>query len=315
MTTVDGTYVPSPTPKPHPRVKPEAESYAERNRGNMEKWFDYSGTDDYQSPRPVGRAVTGEGKRNADLNKGSMSEIMGGYADPAPQRSVHPRAVKGDASEIANQSKGGAMKDLMDNYGQLSVDDKPAPKVHGYEAEEYAERNQGSVNKLMDNYGQLTPDQPPAPKVSYGGEEVAEKYKGAGMGPILRMEGEATQQEPKISKLHQASSGPGWDEDPPAVRTRPEAEGIADKQNAELVGNLMRGEVAPPTVRETKVQPHMTESATPKPQTSPLRTRPEAMQYFRKNQSSEMSAIMHGDVGMNAPVKKSNRMMQKSEDW
>lgn len=312
MTTIDGEFIPSPTPKPHPRIKPEASTYAERNRGSMEKWFDYSGNDSYESPRPAGRSVTDEGRRNAELNKGSMSGIMGGYADPPLQRTVHPRAVKGEASEIANQNKGGAMKDLMDNYGKLSVDEKPAQKVHGADAEEYAERNQGSVNKLMNNYGNLTPERPPPQKVSYGGEEVAEKYRGAGMGPMLRMEGKTTPKEPKISRLHQESKGPGWDEEPPAVRTRPEAEEIYDKQNGEMVGNLMRGEVAPPTVRETKIPPQLQESTTPRPQTA---TRPEARQYLQKNQSSDMSAIMHGETGVSSPVKKQNRMMMKSEDW
>ncbi|XP_045201065.2 uncharacterized protein LOC123554783 [Mercenaria mercenaria] len=315
MTTINGEYTPSPTPKPHPRVTAEAASYADRNRGNMEKWFDYSGTDSYQSPRPAGRTVTEEGRRNAEQNKGSMSNIMGGYADPPLQRTVHPRAVKGDGSEIANQSKGGAMKELMDNYGHLSLDEKPVHKVHGHDAEEYAERNHGTMDKLMNNYGQLSPEQPPPQKVSYGGEEVAEKYRGAGMGPLLRMEGQKTPQEPKIGKLHQTSEGPGWDEDPPAVRTRPEAEAIADKQQSEFVGNLMRGEVNPPTVREPKLGPQMQESVTPRPQTSPLRTRPEARQNYNKNQSSEMSAIMHGDTVNATPTRKSNRMMMKSEDW
>lgn len=209
MTTIDGTYVPSPTPKPHPRITKEASSYAERNRGNMEKWYDYSGEDTYESCKPAGRAVTDEGRRNADANKGCMSGIMGGYADPPVERAVHPRAVKGDGSEIATQSQGGAMKNLMDNYGNLSVEDQPVHKVHGSDAEEYAERNHGSIDKLMNNYGQFSPEQAPAPKVSYGGEEVAEKYRGAGMGPLLRMEGEQITQEPKVGMLHQASQGPG----------------------------------------------------------------------------------------------------------
>ena len=52
-----------------------------------------------------------------------------------------------------------------------------------------------------------------------------------------------------------------------------------------------------------------------RPQTSPLRTRPEAMHNFHKNQSSEMSAIMHGQADGGTPVRKVNRMMQRSEDW
>ena len=209
MTTVDGEYFPDKTPKPHPRVKPEAASYADRNRGNMERWFDYSGNDEYESPRPAGRSVTGEGKKNADLNKGCMNELMGGYADPALQRQVHPRAVKGEAAEIAQHNQGGAMRELIDNYGNLGVTTPPGQKVHGHDAEEYAERNKGSVNKLMNNYGNLTPEGAPAPKVGLGGDEVASKHMGAGMGPLLRMEGEAVQTEGKAGKLHQVSDGPG----------------------------------------------------------------------------------------------------------
>ena len=210
MTTINGEYFPSPTPKAHPRIKPEAASYAERNRGNLERWFDYSDNDSYQSPRPGGRSVTTEGRANAELNKGSMNKIMGGYADPPVQRNVHPRAVKGDALDIANQNKGGAMKDLIDNYGKMDVTDgHSAPKVHGDDALEYAERNHGTMDKLMNNYGNLTPDHPPPQKLSYGGEEVAAKHTGAGMGPLLRMEGEKTPKEPKQGKLHQQSQGAG----------------------------------------------------------------------------------------------------------
>lgn len=315
MTTIDGEFYPSPTPKQHPRVKPEASSYAERNRGTMERWFDYSGNDGYESPRPAARNITEEGKKNADTNKGSMNEIMGGYADPVPARHIHPRAVKGEGADIAQQNKGSAMKDLMDNYGKLALDEKPAHKVHGAEAEEYAERNHGSVDHLINNYGVVTPDGPPPKKLGLGGEEVAERHMGAGMGPLMRMEGQRTPHEPKISRLHQKSEGPGWDENPPAVRTRPEAEDIADKQSAEMVGHLMRGEVAPPTVRDQKLPLHMQESVTPRPQTSPLRTRPEAMNNFQKNQSSEMNAIMHGQSSNGTPARRQNRMMQKSEDW
>ncbi|WAR27428.1 hypothetical protein MAR_013132, partial [Mya arenaria] len=260
MTTVNGEYFPDPSPKPHPRVKPEAESYAERNRGNMERWFDYSGDDGYNSPRPVGRAVTDEGRRNANTNKGCMSDIMGGYADPVPQRTIHPRAVTGEASDIAQQSQGGAMKNLIDNYGNMSVEARHGPKVHGYEAEEYAERNHGTVNKLMDNYGNLTPDHPPPQKLGLGGDVVAERHNGAGMGPLLRMEGQRTQQEGKTGVLHQESQGAG------------------------------------------------------RPQSSPYRTRPEAMTNYQKNQASEMSAIMHGQSSANTPARRNNRMMMKSED-
>ena len=47
----NGEYTPSP--RPHPRVRPEGAAYAERNRGTMERWFDYSdNANNYNSARP-----------------------------------------------------------------------------------------------------------------------------------------------------------------------------------------------------------------------------------------------------------------------
>ncbi|KAL3848036.1 hypothetical protein ACJMK2_018919 [Sinanodonta woodiana] len=317
MTTIDGEYFPSPDRKPHPRIKPEASEYAERNRGGMEKWFDHSGNMDYQSPRPAERNISDEARKNAQVNKGSMSEVLGGYADPPMQRNIHPRAVKKEANDIAEANKGDGMRNLMENYGNLGLSDRPVPKVKGVDAEEYAQRNQGTVDHLINNYGVVTPQAPPAPKVKYGAEEVAAKHTGAGMGPLLRMELEKTPREPKFGKLHQESQDVGWDEIPPAIRTRPEAEGIVEKNSADSIGNLMQGKVKPPTQRDPKLLKHMQESETPSPQTSPLRTRPEAMHNYQKNQnqSSEMAAILRGEATVNTPSRRSNKMNKRSEEW
>lgn len=211
MSTANGIYTPSPDPKPHPRVRPEATSYAERNRGDSEKWYDYSHPGEYSSPRPAERIISDEARRNANLNKGSMDSVMGGYCDPAIKRTLHPRAVKSEASDIAESNQGNSMKNMMDNYGNMGLSDRPGPKVMGYEAEEYAERNRGVMDNVMYEYGGAVSPDMPAPKLGYGGEEVAVKHTGADMGPILRMEGDlyADPREPKISKLHQASEGPG----------------------------------------------------------------------------------------------------------
>ena len=71
---------------------------------------------------------------------------MGGYADPPIKSNLHPRAVKGEAAEIAESNKGGGMKNLLENYGNLSLEERNGPKVKGDEASEYAERNHGSVS-------------------------------------------------------------------------------------------------------------------------------------------------------------------------
>lgn len=315
MTTINGEYFPSPDPKPHPRVKPEAEAYAQRNRGGMEKWFDYDQNTTYESPRPVQRLGNDEARRNAEINKGCMSSLMGGYADPPANRTIHPRGVKNEGAEMAEANKGGAMKNLLANYGNLGISDRPAPKVKGGDAEEYAERNHGTVDKLMGGYGKMPISPAPAPKVSYGGEEVAEKYQGKGMGPILRMEGQQVESEPKISKLHQESNGPGWDEDAPAHRTRPEAEEIVEKNTETQADKLMRGEVAPPTVREVKLPKHLQESDTPRIPDAPPRTRPEAMNIYQKQNHSDMGAIMRGESAGPGHMSPRRNRNQRSEDW
>ena len=201
----DSEYVPSP--RPHPRVKPEAQSYAERNRGGLERWFDYSDNiNNYNSPRPGARVRSEEAQQIADTNKGSLTQLMGGYPDPVPERQLHPRAVKSDAAEIADSNKGNEMKNLIDNYGNMRVEGPPPPKVMGDEAEEYAQRNRGTVNNLIGN-ANAGPPTPPPVKLDQAGSEVAARHTGEGMGPLLRMEGEKTPKEMKIGKLHQESEG------------------------------------------------------------------------------------------------------------
>ncbi|KAJ8310219.1 hypothetical protein KUTeg_012084, partial [Tegillarca granosa] len=280
MTTINGEYFPSPDPKPHPRVKPEAEAYAQRNRGGMEKWFDYDQNTTYESPRPVQRLGNDEARRNAEINKGCMSSLMGGYADPPANRTIHPRGVKNEGAEMAEANKGGAMKNLLANYGNLGISDRPAPKVKGGDAEEYAERNHGTVDKLMGGYGKMPISPAPAPKVSYGGEEVAEN----------------------------------WDEDAPAHRTRPEAEEIVEKNTETQADKLMRGEVAPPTVREVKLPKHLQESDTPRIPDAPPRTRPEAMNIYQKQNHSDMGAIMRGESAGPGHMSPRRNRNQRSED-
>lgn len=291
----------------------EAEQNAMRGRGRLDQFFDQEANKSYSSPRPQGRTVTNDGAKFAEVNKGCMSEFMGGYCDPPIERKIHPRGVKSEAADIVQNNKGGAMRNLIENYGNLSVREPPAPKVYGYEAEENADRNKGTVNKLLNTYI-LTPGTPPAPKVYYEGQDIHEKYQGKGMGPLIRQEGERSQREPKISKLHQQSEGPGWDEEPPAVRMRPEAEQIAAKYSETQLDKVVRGEVPPPTVRSPKIPRHMKEAETPRPQTSPLRTRPEAMANYNKHQSSEMGAIMRMESSSAFTPKKVNRNM-RSEEW
>ena len=64
----NGEYVPSP--RPHPRVRPEGAAYAERNRGTMERWFDYSdNVDNYSSARPGERLRTDTARKIAQVRR------------------------------------------------------------------------------------------------------------------------------------------------------------------------------------------------------------------------------------------------------
>lgn len=63
------------------------------------------------------------------------------------------------------------------------------------------------MDHIINNYGVVTPPERPVPKVSYGGQDNLDKAQGAGMGPLMRMEGNKTPKEPKQGKLHQESQG------------------------------------------------------------------------------------------------------------
>ncbi|XP_046557502.1 uncharacterized protein LOC124266758 [Haliotis rubra] len=313
--SVNGEYVPSP--RPHPRVRPEAMCNAEKNRGGIEKWFDYSDNiNNYSSPRPGVRNISSEAQKIADINKGSMNTMLQGYPDPPIQRQIHPRGVTGEAVEVANSNKGQDMKRLIDNYGNLEVSDRPGIKVKGSDAEEYAVRNNGTVNNVMNNYGNHPLSPAPPAKLGLGGEEVAVKHKGAGMGPVLRMEEKRSPKEIKISSLHQQSEG-GWDEIPPHHRLRPEAEHIATKNSMDSMGDIMAMAVSADQSPANKrsVPKHMMITEDRRPKTSPVRTRPEAMQNYQRNRNCEMGAIMRGESQTASPQRKNNRMLQRSENW
>lgn len=66
----DGEY--SPRPRPHPRVTREAAAYAERNRGTMERWFDYTdNVDNYNSARPGERLRSETARKVAEVSGGA----------------------------------------------------------------------------------------------------------------------------------------------------------------------------------------------------------------------------------------------------
>lgn len=119
-----------------------------------------------------------------------MNECMGGYVDFFVKKFIYLRSVKVEVVEMVERGKGGVMKDLMVNYGNMNLEEgRQGLKVKGMDVEEYVERNKGIVSKLMNNYVDVLLLEQSVFKVYYGGEEILDKYQGKDMGLMLRMEG------------------------------------------------------------------------------------------------------------------------------
>ncbi|GFO22800.1 hypothetical protein PoB_004930500 [Plakobranchus ocellatus] len=309
----------------NPRVHREGREYYERNnRGN--DWFghDQGPGPSTQPPHPEARLRSEAARENAQKNRGSMADSLQGYANPPVERTVHPRGVKPEAADIAAGNQGGGMKNLIENYGNLGLSDRPAPKVKGSEAEEYLERQHGSTKVLLNHYSTdpiPAEEMPKQPRLGVGADEIADKHKGEGMGPLMRLEGKKTPREPKISRLHQTSDGGGWDEIPPQSRMRPEGENIAQKNSFDSMGEILaQDNTALPQRQETKVLKHMEESHTPR-STPAARVRLDGIRNMeRARNQDEMSAIMHGSPVQNAATQPGSGRrilphMQRSELW
>lgn len=303
----------------NPRVHQEGREFYERN-AKASNWYEHG--NHVADAKPEARLRSAAARSNAERNRGCMGESMCGYADPVIERTVHPRAVKGEAKSIAAENQGGSMKNLIVNYGNLEVSPPPGPKVKGSDAEEYKEREKGS--KYLINHYSNDPipasEQPLPPRLGLGGDEVAVKHQGKGMGPLMRQEGTKTPREPKIGKLHQTSKGGGWDEEPPHTRMRPEGEGIAQKNSSDSINDIiLQNNVNVPQRKDPKILKHMTESESPRSRAHKgvvgdgLRNREKALNR------EEMSAIMHGSPSPNGPQQSSGKKilphLKRSELW
>ncbi|CAG5123873.1 unnamed protein product [Candidula unifasciata] len=285
-----------------PTFKPEAARVHEDGRENYERSIKPSGwyTDNSLSNeyKPDVRLRSDTARDIAVKNRGCMQDNLQGYADPPVVKSIHPRGIKPEARRIAEVNKGLELKCLLDNYGKLANEPRPGPKVYGSEAEEYKEREHGSTKFLLNHFSTdpiPVSEMPPPHRLRLGGEEIAEKHKGEQMGPIMRLEGKRTPKEPKISRLHQESTGSGWDEAPPHHRIRPEAEQIAQKNSADSINEIiLQNGFTPPQRKAAKILKHLTESPTTR-KTPPHRVRLDGVEIMEKAMNqTEMSAIMHG---------------------
>ncbi|XP_059144471.1 uncharacterized protein LOC131931659 [Physella acuta] len=303
----------------NPRVHVEGRENYERNH-KASDWFAHN--DSPGEVKPEARLRSEAARENAMKNRGSMNENMQGYANPAPVRNIHPRGVKPEAQDIAELNKGDGMRNLIENYGNLEVSPRPAPKVKGSDAEEYQQRQHGSTKLLLDHYSTEpipASEQPPKPRLGLGAEEIADKHKGERMGPLMRLEGTKTPREPKQGRLHQVSAGSGWDEIPPQHRMRPEGEGIAQKNSADSISEIMlQNNMGVPQKTAPKVMKHMSESPTPrKPPQNRVRLDGVRNMERARNQD-EMSAIMHGSPVQQARPDSGRKVlphMQRSELW
>lgn len=304
----------------NPRVHVEGRENYERNH-KASDWFAHN-SKPTSDAKPDSRLRSEAARDNALKNRGSMNENMQGYANPPISRSLHPRGVKPEAQEIAAGNQGDGMKNLIENYGNLEVSPRPVPKVKGADAEEYLQRQQGSTKVLLDHYSTApipANELPPKHRFGIGAEEIAEKHKGERMGPLMRLEGTKTPREPKQGRLHQESTGSGWDEDPPQHRMRPEGEGIAQRNSADSINEIiLQNNNDLPQKKTPKVLKHMTVSENTR-KTPPNRVRLDGVRNMEKARNQEeMSAIMHGSpVQQQRPdsAKKHLPHLQRSELW
>ena len=132
------------SPRPEPRVKPEAVESAEKSKGAMGDFMQ-----GYPAPaeKKDGPRIRPEAQVNAERNQGSFNKVIGG--DPPSSRAADGgRAVKSEAQNNAQRNKG-TLSNLMENYGNMNVSDRPAPRLQNDAARQNAARNQGINNLIM----------------------------------------------------------------------------------------------------------------------------------------------------------------------
>lgn len=299
MSGQTGEYVPSP--RPNPRLRPEGAAYAERNRGTMERWFDYSDTfSNADGNKAAGTAAAGDGVARTEVEEtGTVHQdqsVEGGHHDQIPG---------GEA----------AVGDVTEKCSQLSMHSTPAE-----EAREYALRNRGQMDHVINNYRASPPppisqDAPP-PTVTQGTE--------TGPPPPASPTHDAPQS-PRDSarqrSLHQESQGRTWEESRPAPRIRPDGESIALKNSSDSMFDIMRSDSSSPQSSPAKTpvrsNRNSQEIITPTQPASQPRTRPGdgLKNYERAHDQSEMAAILRGEGDTRSAQPRNIRHLQRSELW
>ncbi|KAK2145096.1 hypothetical protein LSH36_703g01082 [Paralvinella palmiformis] len=144
---------------PEARVRPEAKEIAEKNqKGLMDKYLQENR--DYSSPRP-GPRIKPEATENADKNKGAMGDCLQGYPNP-PMKKDGPR-IKAEGKEIAERDKGTMAKVMTGE--QPSSPQNAGGRAVKSEAQQYADRNKGTLGLLMADYDNMTVSNRPNPRL------------------------------------------------------------------------------------------------------------------------------------------------------
>jgi hypothetical protein len=81
-----------------PRVKPEAQEFADKNRGSLQLFGSGTPRPIAQTPRPEPKCPSSEGMRNYEIGRhGTVSNLLNGSAtpraDPAPAPRMRPEAM------------------------------------------------------------------------------------------------------------------------------------------------------------------------------------------------------------------------------
>ncbi|XP_061192874.1 uncharacterized protein LOC133201092 [Saccostrea echinata] len=208
------------TPRKAPRVRPEAEEFANKNKGSLNLFGSGTPKPIPQTSRSETRCQTEEGKRNHEHGKnGTVSCLLNGSATSQPEYALCPR-VKPEAENIAEHHKGKSTSELFSNHGRLPASARKEPRVKP-EATETAKKSSGEfMRNLMHDPSKIPQSGRKVPRVKSEASTTANR-EGAEMMKNLQRFGT-----PLSNRM------------PP--RVKPEAEEIAEKHQGGCMSSILQ---------------------------------------------------------------------------
>ncbi|CAG5115428.1 unnamed protein product [Candidula unifasciata] len=289
-----------------PRILEEGRPNYERNN-RASDWFGHNTEVIDIIPESRLKFEASRAKAAGQDLQNELSSTGNGHADNERPEAHHENS---DAGRVD-------VNNLVENYANLEVSAKPGAKTEG---DGLQERDQVTTNGLV-NHSSATPspdsDKAQPPRLDLNGGKKIDKNRS-----VPQAKSENAKASNKQGRLHQESSGGGWDQIPPHHRLRADGEGIAKKNKTDSVNDIFLNSNTPEkrVVREPRIPKNLAEDNTPRKQATP-RGGPEGLQNRQKAMNhSEMSAIMHGSpVEATSPRPSSGRKtlphMQRSELW